>query len=133
MAVLFLAPGGCCCCSGSSLGLGLAPGALAEDLVQVQGHGLVGDQAFDLVLQVGGQHAHQGLGGESVLGALLVVALGQILEQAVGGLVDVVDDLAQVALEVAAGKGFQVGKSLWGDVSLPLQLSLALVDNGAQL
>ena len=47
---------------------------MAEDLVQVQGDGVLGDQTFDLVLQVVGQNPHQSLGGEAILGALLVVA-----------------------------------------------------------
>merc|ERR1711917_65572 len=115
------------------LNLGLAPGALSEDLVQAQGHGLAGDQTLHLGLQLGGQHAHQGLGSEAVLGTLLVVALGQVLEQAVGGLVDVVDDLAQVALEVAGGQRLEVGEGLGGGVSLPLQFALPLVDNSSEL
>merc|ERR1711922_23798 len=118
---------------GECLSLGLAPGALSEDLVQVQGHGLAGDQTLHLGLQLGGQHAHQGLGSEAVLGTLLVVALGQVLEQAVGGLVDVVDDLAEVALEVAGGQRLEVGQGLGGDVSLPLQFALPLIDNSSQL
>jgi len=112
--------------------LGLSPGALSQDLVQVQSHGLAGDESFDFGLEVGGQNSHQGLGGKTVLGTLLVVSLGQILEQAVGSLVDVVDDFAKVALEVAGGKRLQVGKGLWGDVSLPLQLSLALINDGSE-
>ena len=62
------------------LSLGLAPGALAQNLVQVQRHRLVGNQTLHLGLQGGRQHAHQGLGGKPVLGALLVVTLGQVLE-----------------------------------------------------
>merc|ERR1719378_1772542 len=64
---------------------------------------------------------------------LLVVALGQVLEQAVGGLGDVVDDLAQVALEVAGGQRLEVGQGLGGNVSLPLQFALPLIDNGSEL
>jgi len=60
--------------SKSSLERSLSPGALAEDLVQVQGDGVLGDQSLDLVLQVVGQNPHQGLGGETILGTLLVVA-----------------------------------------------------------
>merc|ERR1719309_9129 len=115
------------------LGLGLSPGALSEDLVQVEGHGLVCDKSLHFGLESGGEDSHQGLGGEPVLGALLVVALGQVLEESVGGLVDVVDDLAKVALEVAGGQGLEVGQGLWGDVSLPLELALALIDDGPQL
>ena len=51
----------------------LSPGALAENLVEIQGHGLFGDEAFDFVLQVLRQYSHEGLGGETVLGALLVI------------------------------------------------------------
>merc|ERR1711931_298500 len=86
---------------GECLSLGLAPGALSEDLVQVQGHGLAGDQTLHLGLQLGGQHAHQGL--------------------------------AQVALEVAGGQRLEVGQGLGGDVSLPLQFALPLIDNGSEL
>merc|ERR1739848_268528 len=94
--------------------LGLSPGALSQDLVQIQSHGLAGDESFDFGLEVGGQNSQQGIGGKTVLGTLLVVSLGQILE-------------------VAGGKRLQVGKGLWGDVSLPLQLSLALINDGSEL
>ena len=60
---------------GALQGLCLSPRALSEDLVQVEGHGLLGDQVLHLVLQVVGEDAHQGLGREAVLGALLVVTL----------------------------------------------------------
>ena len=115
------------------LGLGLAPGALSKDFVEVEGHGLAGDEALNFGLQGGGENSHQGLGGETVLGALLVVTLGQVLEKAVSSLVDVVDDLAKVTLEVAGGQRLKVSQSLCGDVSLPLQLALALINDGPQL
>jgi hypothetical protein len=52
----------------------LAPGALAQDLVQVEGDGVLGDESLHFVLQAVGQDPHQGLGGETVLGALLVIS-----------------------------------------------------------
>jgi hypothetical protein len=52
----------------------LSPCALAKDFVQVQGHGVLGNQALNFFLQVAGQDPHQGLGGETILGALFVVA-----------------------------------------------------------
>ena len=58
--------------------LRLAPGALAKDLVQVEGDRLLLDQALHLGLLVRRQDPHQGLGGEPVLGALLVVALRHV-------------------------------------------------------
>ena len=57
----------------SLLGSLLAPGALAKDLVEVQGDCLLLDQALHLGLQADWQDPHQGLGGEPVLGALLVI------------------------------------------------------------
>ena len=54
--------------------LGLAPCALAQDLVEVQGHGLLGDEGLDLVLDALGQDPHQSLGCKAVLGSLLVVS-----------------------------------------------------------
>ena len=99
-----------------SLSLGfLAPGALAQDLVQVQGDRLLLDEPLHLGLQPRGQDPHEGLRGEPVLGALLVVALGHVGKHGVGRLVDVVDDLAEVGLEVAGGEGLQVGEGGGGD------------------
>ena len=40
----------------SSLERSLSPGALAEDLVEVEGDGVLGDQSFDLVLEMVGQN-----------------------------------------------------------------------------
>ena len=80
------------------------PGALAQDLVKVQGDGLLLDQALHLGLLGRGQDPHEGPRGEPVLGALLVVALGHVGEHGVGGLVDVMDDLAKVGLEVVPKK-----------------------------
>ena len=59
----------------------LAPGALAQDLVQVHRHLVLLDEALHLALEVLGQHPHQGLGGEPVLGPLLVVALRLLTSQ----------------------------------------------------
>ena len=90
--------------------LRLDPGAGAKDLIEVQGHVPLLNQALDL-LPVGlGKDPHQGLGGEPVLGSLLVVTLGHVREHLVGGLVDVMDDLTEVGLEVSLGQVFQVSQ-----------------------
>ena len=109
------------------LGLGLAPGALSKDFVQVEGHGLAGDEALNFGLQGGGEDSHQGLGGETVLGALLVVTLGHIFEHVVAGQIDIVNDLAQVSLEVGGGQVIQVVESLLGNFTLPLKFTLAII------
>ena len=51
----------------------LSPGALSQDFVEVQGDGVLGDESFDLVLESLWKNPHQGLGSETVLGALLVI------------------------------------------------------------
>ena len=75
------------------------PCADSEDLVEVQSHLTFLNQTFHVSLHISGQDPHEGLGGEPVLGPLLVVALGHVGEHGVGGLVDVVDDLAEVTPE----------------------------------
>ena len=54
----------------------LSPRALSQDLVEVQSHRVLGDQTLDFLLQVSGQNPHQGLGSETILGALFVVTWG---------------------------------------------------------
>ena len=78
------------------------------------------DQTFHLSPLSVRQDPHESLGGEPVLGPLLVIALGHVVEHQVGGLVDVVDDLAEVGLEVSGGQRLQVGESGSWDISLPL-------------
>merc|ERR1719414_926799 len=109
------------------LGLLLSPSALAQDVVEVQGDRLLLDQPLHLAQQLLWQQPHQGLGGESVLGALFVLSLGHVSEHEVGGLVDVVDDRSQVALEVLLGQLLEVGQGRRWDVPLPLQVALALL------
>ena len=104
----------------------LTPGALTQDVVEVQGDGLFLNQSFNFSFKISRQDSHEGLGGEPVLGSLLVVSLRHVGEHGVGGLVDVVDDLAQVGLEVSGGQRLQVGESGSWDVSLPLEFTLAL-------
>ena len=53
----------------------LTPGALAKHVVQVQGDGLGVDEVLHLLLDVGRQQPHQGLGREPVLCPLLVITL----------------------------------------------------------
>jgi hypothetical protein len=111
----------------------LSPGALAENLVEIQGHGLFGDEAFDFVLQVLGQYSHEGLGGETVLGALLVITLRHILEQIVSGKVNIVDDFAQIFVEVGVGQILEVVQSVLGNVALPLEFTFALFTDGSEV
>merc|ERR1719220_2188540 len=105
---------------------------MTQDVVEVQGDRLLLDKPLHLAQQLLWQQPHQGLGGESVLGALFVISLGHVSEHEVGGLVDVVDDRSQVALEVLLGQLLEVGQGRRWDVPLPLQVALALLDEGAQ-
>merc|ERR1712045_666704 len=50
-----------------------------------------------------------------------------------GGLVDVMDDLSKVSLEVSRGKFFKVGQSSGRNITLPLEVALARVDQPPQL
>jgi len=111
----------------------LSPSTLAKNLVEVKGHGLLVDEAFDLGLEGFGQDPHEGLGSEPVLGPLLVVALGHVLEEVMAGQVDVVDDLAQVLLEVGVGQVLEVVQSVLGNVTLPLQFTFAFFTDGSEV
>merc|ERR1712165_24327 len=108
--------------------LGFNPGADAQDLVKVEGHLTLLNQSLHLPSLSVREDSHQSLGGEPVLGSLLVVSLGHVREHLVGGLVDVMDDLAEVAL----GEVLQVGQGGRGDVSPPLEVSLPSVYHGSQ-
>merc|ERR1711990_1098703 len=110
----------------------LTPGALTQDVVEVQGDRLFVNETLHLSFKISRQDSHESLGGEPVLGPLLVVSLGHVGEHGVGGLVDVVDDLAEVGLEVSGGQRLQVGKSGSWDISLPLEPTLALINHGSQ-
>merc|ERR1712165_572596 len=112
--------------------LGFNPGADAQDLVKVEGHLTLLNQSLHLPSLSVREDSHQSLGGEPVLGSLLVVPLGHVREHLVGGLIDVMDDLAEVSLEVALGEVLQVGQGGWRDVSLPLEVSLPSVHHGSQ-
>merc|ERR1719228_759568 len=109
------------------------PGALAQNFIEVKSDGLLLNQALHLGLLLGRQNPHQSLGGKPVLGTLLMVALGHIGEHDVGGLVDVMDDLAKVALEVSRGKLLKVGQGGRRNVTLPLQVALASVNESSQV
>ena len=111
----------------------LTPGTLSQNLVQVQSHCLSGNQAFYFSFQFVGQNSHQGLGGEPVLGSLLVITLGHIFKQIVAGQIDIVNDLAQVLLEVSVGQVLQVVQVVLGNIALPLQFALAFGANGPQI
>merc|ERR1711990_603582 len=110
----------------------LTPGALTQDVVEVQGDRLFVNETLHLSFKISRQDSHEGLGGEPVLGSLLVVSLRHVGEHGVGGLVDVVDDLAQVGLEVSGGQRLQVGESGSWDVSLPLEPALAFINHANQ-
>ena len=53
----------------------LSPCALSQDFVEVESHGVLGNQSFNLILEGGWQNPHQGLGSETVFGALFVITL----------------------------------------------------------
>merc|ERR1719507_2367451 len=105
----------------------LTPGTLTQDVVEVQSDGLLVNEPLHLSFKISRQDSHQSLGGKPVLGSLHVVSLGHVREHGVGGLVDVVDDLAKVGLEVSGGERLQVGESGSRDISLPLQPGLAFI------
>ena len=46
---------------------------MSKDFVEVKSHGVLGNESFDLILEGAGQNPHQGLGSETVLGALFVI------------------------------------------------------------
>merc|ERR1719283_234308 len=108
---------------------GFSPGALAKNLVEVHGHLVLGNQALHLCLDGRGEDPHDGLGGEPVLGPLLVVSLGNVTKHHVSGLVDVMDDFAEVTLEISGSQTLKISKSLWRNISLPLEVPLASVNH----
>merc|ERR1719282_1154853 len=103
----------------------LDPGAYTEDLIEVKRDLALLNQTLHLGPHSSGQDPHQSLGSKPVLGSLLVVSLGHVGEHLVSSLVDVVDDLTQVGLEVLGGQTLEVVEGCWGNVSLPLQVTLA--------
>ena len=107
----------------------LTPGALTKDVIKVKSDGLFLNKSLNLSLQISRQDSHEGLGGKPVLGSLLVVSLGHVTEHGVGGLVDVVDDLAKIGLEVGLGEVLKVCQGGSGDVSLPLELAFTLFNH----
>jgi len=110
----------------------LAPRALSQDFVEVQSDGLLVDQALNLALQGVGQDPHQSLGSEPVLGPLFVVSLRHISEHVVTGQVNIVDDLAQVGLEVGVGQVLQIVQVGLGNFTLPLQFAFAFFADGTE-
>ena len=82
------------------LGSGLQPGALTQDLIEVQSDLTLLNQTLHFLLVTLREDPHQGLGGKPVLGSLLVVTLGHVIEHKMSCLVNVMNDLAKIALEV---------------------------------
>jgi len=62
-----------------------------------------------------------------------VITLGHVFEQIVAGQIDVVNDLAQVTLEIGIGQSNQVIQSVLGNVSLPLKSALTLITELSQV
>ena len=110
-----------------------APRALTQDLVEVQSDVLLVDQSLDLALQRVRQDPHQSLGSEPILGALFVVSLGHVSEHIVAGQVDIMDDFAQVGLEVSVSQVLQIIQVSFGNFTLPLQFAFAFFADCAQL
>jgi len=111
----------------------LSPGTLSQNLIQVQGHALLVNQSFNFGFQFVGQNSHQSLGGKPVFCSLLVIALGHVFEHIVASQIDIMDDLAQVSLEVSGGQVVQVIQSLLGNFSLPLEFTLTIIADCSQI
>merc|ERR1719507_712868 len=62
-----------------------------------------------------------------IFGSLLVIALGHVFKQIVAGQIDIVNDLAQVFLEIIIGQTNQVVQSVLGNITLPLEFTLTLI------
>merc|ERR1719250_223271 len=118
-------------CSDTYL-LGDSPGTLAKDLIKIHGHGVGSNKTLDLCLLSRGQDPHDGLGCKPVLGSLLVVTLWHITKHDMSSLVDIMDNLAKVALEILGSKTLKVSKSCWRNVSLPLQVSFSSINKGSK-
>merc|ERR1719250_374465 len=118
-------------CSDSYL-LRDSPGTLAKDLIEIHGHGVGSNKTLNLCLLSRGQDPHDCLGCKPVLGSLLVVTLWHITKHDMSSLVDIMDNLAKVALEILGGKTLKVSKSCWRNVSLPLQVSFSSVNKGSK-
>merc|ERR1712018_486703 len=83
-------------------------------------------------LEFVGQNSHQSFGGEPIFGSFLMVTLGHIFEQIVPGQIDIVNDLAQIFLEISIGQTDQVVQSILGNVSFPLEFTLTFVTKLSQ-
>merc|ERR1719516_153693 len=108
------------------------PGADTKDLIEIKRDLALLNKTLNLRLDSCRQDSHQSLGGKSVLGSLLVISLWPVCEHLVGSLVDVMDDLAKVGLEVLGGKTLKVGQSCWWNISLPLEVTLASVNETSE-
>ena len=62
-----------------------------------------------------------------------MISLRHVSEQIVTSQIDVVNDLAQVLLEVGVGQVLQVVQVVLGNIALPLQFALAFGANGPQI
>jgi hypothetical protein len=62
-----------------------------------------------------------------------VITLGHVFEQIVAGQIDIMNDLAQVSLEIGIGQSNQVVQSVLGNVSLPLEFALTLMTKLSQV
>ena len=109
------------------------PCADSKDLIEIQGDLALLNKTLNLWLDSCRQDSHQSLGGESVLGSLLVVTLRHVGEHLVGSLVNVMDDLSKISFEISGSKILQVGKSCWWNISFPLKVSFSFINHSIQV
>jgi len=57
----------------------LTPSALAKNFIQVQSHGVFGNQSLNLAFEVVGENSHESFGSKAILGTLLVVSYKEII------------------------------------------------------
>ena len=62
-----------------------------------------------------------------------MVSLGHVSKQIVSSQINVVNDFAQIGMEIRVGEVLQVLQVLGWDVSLPLQFTLALLADGSEV
>merc|ERR1719186_289292 len=107
------------------------PSTFTKNFIQIHGHLTLFNESLNFGLLSSRQDSHQSLGSKPVLGSLLVISLRHITKHNMSSLIDVMDDLSKVTLEILSSKTFKVSKSCWGNVSLPLQVTLALINHGS--
>merc|ERR1719239_868988 len=107
----------------------LVPSAVSNNVVQIKGHPLLGDQHVHFCLLLGWQQFEQSFGGKTIGGSLLVRACRQVKEQVVSDVEDVLDDAGKVLVEVLVRHVHENFPGRVRDVSFPLQISFAVLNH----